>query len=320
MLKDKKYRIGIDLGGTNIKVGIVNAENEIIGRHSIQTNVNRPYTDIIADMAYAVTYALESEGISEAECEKIGIGSPGTIECSSGVVVYSNNFGWKDIPLREELSRYFKLPIYISNDANCAALGEVVAGAAKGCKNAVLLTLGTGVGSGIILDGKVFEGGHAGGAEFGHSVLVVDGEPCTCTRKGCFEAYASATALIRDTKRAALNDENSQIHKICENNLDNINGLTPFTAAKENDPAAKKVVENYIQYLSEGIAYLINLFRPDKVLLSGGVCNQGEVLTIPVNEQVKKLCFGGEEVYIADVERASLGNDAGIIGAAALSN
>ncbi|MDK2807952.1 MAG: glucokinase [Clostridiales bacterium] len=312
------YRIGIDLGGTNIKVGIVNENYEIIEKHSIKTLVERPYHEIIKDMADAIYYLLEKKNIGLNECLTIGIGSPGTVDAKSGVVLYSNNFGWENIPLVAELKKYINLPVFISNDANCAALGETVAGAAKGADNVILLTLGTGVGGGVILSGKVFEGGHAGGAELGHTVIVDGGEACTCGRKGCFESYASATALIRETKAAALAHKESLLMELCEGDIEKINGKTPFDAAQMGDETAKEVVGRYIWYLANGITNMINIFRPDKVLLSGGVCNQGEKLTKPLSEIVNRTCFGGEKAFIPPIERAMLGNDAGIIGAAAL--
>lgn len=314
-----KYRIGIDLGGTNIKLGIVDPQNRIFAGNSAPTRVQRPYQEIVKSMAELVLETLAANNIPLEQCQMLGIGSPGTIQSREGIVVYSNNFSWENVPLREEIQRYLQLPVYINNDANCAALGEAVAGAGKGRKNVVLLTLGTGVGSGIILEGKIFEGGYPGGAEFGHHVICMDGEPCTCGRKGCFEAYASATALIRETRRAAERQKDSLIYHFCKDDLNSINGSTVFLAAEKGDQTARQVVENYIRYLSEGIANIINLLRPDVVLLSGGVCNQGDVLTMPINQKLKELCFGKEDVYIAPVIRATLSNDAGIIGAANLS-
>lgn len=315
----KKYRIGIDLGGTNIKVGIVNEKNEIMSHRSEPTVVNRSYKEIIKTIADTVLQLLMEKHINIDECISLGIGSPGTIDNETGMILYSNNFGWENIPILAELKEYMNLPMYISNDANCAALGEAVAGAAVGCKNIVLLTLGTGIGSGIILNGKIYEGGHAGGAELGHCMLVAGGERCTCGRDGCFESYASATALIRETRIAAVKNEKSLINEISEYNIAKISGITPFLAATRGDEAGIRVVNNYIKYLSEGIINIINIFRPDKVLISGGICNQGDNLVIPVNEYVKKYCFAGDKAYIAIVERASLGNMAGMIGAASLN-
>jgi glucokinase len=318
--RHSKYRIGIDLGGTNIKIGIVDENNKIVTRRSTPTLVNRNYQEIIKSMAEAVFALLEFADISVKKCISLGIGSPGVIDSKTGTVVYSNNFGWEKVPIIEELKKYIDLPMLISNDANCAALGEVAAGAAMGCDNVVLLTLGTGIGSGIILNGKLFEGSNVGGSEFGHSVLVVDGEKCTCGRNGCFEAYASATALIRETKKAAQENKTSLINLFSENDLSKICGVTPFKAMEYGDPVAKEVIVNYVKYLSDGIINLINLFRPDKVLISGGICNQGDNLLKPVNEYVSKYCFGGSHTFIPTVMKASLGNMAGIIGAASLHN
>ena len=312
------YRIGIDLGGTNIKIGIVNEDNKIVAKTSIPTFAKRPYEQILEDMGVAVLHLLQESNILLEECVSVGVGCPGIVDAKTGIVIYSNNIVWKDVPVVQELKKYINLPIAISNDANCAALGEVLAGAAKNCQNAVLLTLGTGVGSGIIIDGKIFEGGHFGGAEFGHTVIISDGEQCTCGRKGCFEAYASAVALIRDTKRAILDNSNCLMAGLCQNDLDKVNGQLAFEAMKQGDEVAKVVVEKYIEYLSIGIANLVNIFRPDKVLIGGGVCNQGKILTEAINEYIRKNCFGGTMVFVPKVQVAELGNDAGIIGAAGL--
>lgn len=313
------YRVGIDLGGTNIKAGIVNEKYEIIIQDSIPTKVERPYQEIIKDMAELVQSLVRNAKIREDDIEGIGIGSPGTVDAETGVVVYSNNFDWENIPLVKELHKYINFSIAVSNDANCAALGEVKAGAAKDAANVVLLTLGTGVGGGVVVNGKIFEGGHAGGAELGHTMLVRGGELCTCGRKGCLEAYASATALIRQTKEAAKNNPDSKILEFCNHDENQINGKTVFDAALENDETAKKVVQDYIEYLGDGIVDFVNIFRPDKVLLSGGVCNQGTVLTNPLNVYVQKYCFAGSKGVIPTVTCATLGNSAGIIGASALT-
>ena len=312
------YRVGIDLGGTNIKAGIVNRKNEILVQKSVPTRVERNYTEIIQDMAEMIAGMCQKIGISQNEIVGIGIGSPGTIDTQKGVVLYSNNFNWENVPVVQEFSRYHQCKIAISNDANCAALGEVKAGAAREYDNAILLTLGTGVGGGIILNGKVFDGAHAGGAELGHANLILGGEPCTCGRKGCIEAYVSATALIRDAKRAAMQYPESILNQLCGGKLDAMDGKMPFDAAAQGDEAAQQVIHNYIMYLGETITDYVNIFRPDIILLSGGVCNQKEKLTDPINEYIKDKCFGGAATYIPEVVCATLGNNAGIIGASCL--
>lgn len=312
------YRAGIDLGGTNIKAGIIDGNQKIIVQASAPTMAERPAEEVIADMAGLVKQLMETIGIDESALAGIGVGSPGLVDAEAGVVRYSNNISWENVALAQELGNYFSCEIRISNDANCAALGEVKAGAAKDVSNAILLTLGTGVGGGIILNGKVFEGSNAGGAELGHVSIVLGGEPCTCGRRGCVEAYASATALIRDAKRAAIADKKSLMNQLCDGKIENMNGKIPFDAARGGDPAAKEVVENYYTYLAEAIANYVNIFRPDVVLLSGGVCNQGSSLTKAVEEHLSFLCFGGDRAFVPPVRCAVLGNDAGIIGAANL--
>lgn len=312
------YRAGIDLGGTNIKAGIVDEKQQILLEDSIPTRAERTYQEVIRDMAELVKKLLKELNITEEELLGVGIGSPGTVDSVRGVVLYSNNFGWENVPLEEEMGHYYSCPIRISNDANCAALGEVKAGAAKEIANAVLLTLGTGVGGGVIIDGKVFEGAHAGGVELGHTSLILGGEACTCGRRGCVEAYVSATALIRDARRAAEKEPASKMNELCQGDLSRMNGKIPFDAAWAGDTAGKAVVDAYITYLGETVANWVNIFRPDVILLSGGVCNQGEKLTKPVREYIKDKCFAGEKAFIPEVKCAILGNHAGIIGAANL--
>ncbi|MEG0753088.1 MAG: type I phosphomannose isomerase catalytic subunit [Angelakisella sp.] len=316
---DKPYRIGIDLGGTNIKVGIVDRGNRIVAKWSTKTLVERPWQDVVADMGHTALELLRQQGISLSQCSAVGVGSPGTVDAVAGVVAFSNNFAWDNFPLVAVLKKYIPLPMAITNDANAAALGEVVAGAAAGCKNAVLLTLGTGVGGGVILDGKVFEGGFAGGAELGHTSIVAGGELCTCGRRGCLESYASATALIRHAVEAAKACPQSRMNTLCGEELSRMDGKIPFDAAEAGDAAAIQVVEDYIGWLGEGITNMINIFRPEKVILSGGVCAQGEALTQPLNAYTKQFSFGGSKAFVAPVVTATLGNDAGIIGAASLT-
>ncbi len=235
------------------------------------------------------------------QCVGAGIGVPGTVLRKTGVVRYSNNIRWENVPLAKEMGNYLPIPIQIANDADCAALGEVYAGAGKECQDVVMLTLGTGVGSGIILDGEIYEG--KGGSEFGHMVIIENGEPCTCGRKGCLEAYVSATALKRDAHRAA--------------------GIprTPeeiFRAAAEGDEKMQEVVDAYIRRLGIGIVNIVNIFRPQLVLLGGGISRQGDMLLAPLREMMSEGCFGGENGELPEIEIAALGNEAGMIGAASL--
>lgn len=311
-------RIGIDMGGMSVKFGLVDDENCIVEKMVIATRLDVPAEEMIEDMIRAVLELLDKRNLTLTDCEGIGIGSPGTIDDEKGVILYSNNFGWENIAIVKKMRERLSVPVRIANDADAAALGEVCAGAAKGVKNAVLLTLGTGVGGGIILDGEIFHGPLKGGVELGHMVIKADGERCTCGRKGCLEAYASATALLRMARQAAIENPDSIMNQMCENQPGRMNGKIPFQAADKEDKAAKNVIEEYENYLAVGITNVINIFRPEMIILGGGVAAQKENLTRPLEERIKKLCFGGRHGEIAHIVTSQLGNDAGIIGAAAL--
>lgn len=305
----KKYYAGIDLGGTFIKCGIVTNDGKVISKTKIPTGRERHYSKIASDMANMVKKLADESGV---EISGVGIGSPGTIDSEKGVIVYSNNIAWENVPLAKEIEKILNLPTYITNDANAAALGESFAGAGKDYKNSVLITLGTGVGSGIVIDGKLFEGYKSAGAELGHHVIKRNGRPCTCGRRGCFEAYASATALI---KRANEMKNRSVAFKARKD----INAKTIFDDAKAGDAVANELLSEYFDYLSEGIANIVNIFRPEAVLIGGGLSAEGEYITKPVEERVNKLIYGGTDYAPITIKTAILGNDAGLIGAAKLA-
>ena len=314
----KKVAVGIDLGGTAVKIGILNASYEILAQTAIPTKAERPYQAVIEDMGKTAASLLFENGFLAADCAGTGVGSPGTIDSQSGVVLYSNNICWDNVPLADELQKYLPGPVRVQNDANCAALGEVLCGAAKGCQNAVFLTLGTGVGGGIVIDGKIFEGGHPGGAELGHVKCGSERRRCTCGRYDCLEAYASATALINDAKQMAQQHPDSLLWELCDQDLAKMNAKIPFDAADAGDICGKTLVNNYIQYLADGTTDLANIFRPDMIVLGGGVCAQGEKLTGPLNQYLQTNCFGNTVAYVPKVVVAKTGNQAGMIGAAGL--
>ena len=312
------YRIGIDLGGTAVKIGIVDSEYRIIHKHSIETGAERPYAAIVADIATGVKQALLDAGIGMDECVSAGIGSPGLVDTQRGAVMFAGNLGFENVPISQELQKHIPLPVHLGNDANCAALGEALAGSAKGTRNSVLITLGTGVGGGIIINGKIYTGAYGAAAEIGHIVLVPDGEPCTCGQLGCFEAYASATALIRQAQRAAQAHPESALMTLAGGDTGRIGGDTVFAAANMGDAAAQQVLRDYLWYLSIGIVGIVNMLRPDVVLIGGGISNAGDALIGPVGDYVKKNVFAAKYAPGPPVRRAALGNDAGIIGAAML--
>lgn len=301
--KAAPVRIGIDIGGTDTKIGLVDVHNKLLDSVCIPTKAERPADEVIRTVAETALSILDKNGIAMEQCVGVGIGVPGTVDRKKGIVRYSNNIRWEDVPLVKEMSTYLPIPVEIANDADCAALGETIAGAGKECRDVVMITLGTGVGGGVVLDGEIYEGRGIGGSELGHMVIVENGEPCTCGRRGCLEAYASATALKREAKRASKKE------------------LIPseiFALAKQGDPAMKEVVEIYIRRLGLGIVNIVNIFRPQLVLLGGGISGQGESLLVPLRRILSEECFGGERGDVPEIEEAVLGNNAGIIGAAGL--
>ena len=314
-----KYYIGIDLGGTNIKAGVVTENFEIAAKAATKTLCPRPAEDICADMAKVSIEAAEKAGISIDDVEWIGIGTPGIADNINGTIPYSNNLDFHDVPVRKYIQQKINKPVYVANDANAAAYGEFVAGAAKGAKDAVCITLGTGVGAGIIVDGKILTGANLAGAEIGHMVIEVDGPQCTCGRKGCFEVFSSATGLIRMTKEAMAETPDSVMHKMAEED-GKVSARLAFNAMRAGDSAAKAVVDKYIKYLAAGITNTINIFQPDVLCIGGGVCNEGDPLMVPMRELVKKEVYTRMLNKNTRIEIASLGNDAGIIGAAFLGN
>ena len=314
-----KYYIGIDLGGTNIKAGVVNENFEIIAKASTKTLCPRPAKDICDDMAKVSVEACRQAGISIDDVEWIGVGTPGIADNVNGTIPYSNNLDFHDVPVRKYIQEHINKPVYVANDANAAAYGEFVAGAAKGAKNAVCITLGTGVGAGIIVDGKILTGSNLAGAELGHIVIEVDGPQCTCGRKGCFEVFSSATGLIRMTKEAMEADPASVMHKMAAED-GKVSARLAFNAMRAGDKSAKEVVDKYIKYLAAGITNAINIFQPDVLCIGGGVCNEGDPLMVPMRDLVKKEVYTRMLTKNTRIEVAALGNDAGIIGAAFLGN
>ncbi len=309
------YYCGIDLGGTNIKAGIVDGEGKLLNKLSIKTRAERSMEEIIHDMGKLAVDAIKDAGLEVKDIECIGIGSPGTPDNEEGLLVYSSNLPFNKAPMRKLIREVVDLPVYIDNDANCAAMAEAVAGAGKGAKDSVTITLGTGVGAGVIANGRIFSGFNQAGSEFGHTVLVSGGVQCGCGRKGCFEQYASATALARMTREAAEANPDSLLNKVKED-FGEWNAQIAFVAMKQGDEVAAKVVDSYTDYLADGLANAINAFMPEVLIVGGGVCNEGDPLLIPMREKTMSRPYFGPGVPKTRIALAQMGNDAGIVGAA----
>lgn len=313
------YKIGVDLGGTNIVAGVINENYEIIGRGKAKTNLPRPAKEIFADIVKCVRLACEQAGISEDEIESIGIGTPGSVDKKTGVILYANNLDFYNVEAVKMVNDQLPgVKVFIENDANCAALGEALAGCGKGKNNFVAVTLGTGVGGGIVLNGKLLTGCNDAGGEIGHVAIKFDGEPCNCGRIGCWERYASATALVKQTKQAMLENPTSKMWELCDGDLNNAGGRTAFDAMRLGDAAGTEVVDTYIKYVAIGTVNIVNIFQPDLICFGGGICNEGETLLVPLRRHVAEWRYSKKQEIQTEICRATLGNDAGVIGAALL--
>jgi len=311
----KKYYVGIDLGGTFIKGGIVDAEGTVVAIDKVPTEVSRGNMQICENIANLTDSLIEKAKLSRDEIVGIGMGAPGMIDSKTGVIICSENLYFENFEMSKVLEELTGFSVKVANDANVATLGEVKFGSAKNKENAIMLTLGTGVGGGMVCNGELVEGNKGAGAELGHTVIALGGEPCSCGRRGCAEAYASATALIRETKKAMSAHRDSKMWQIGA--LENVNGKTAFDFASV-DQYAKAVVDSYIYALATIIVNFANIFRPEAIILGGGVCAQGKSLTDPLQEIVNKEIYGGDLGPEVPVVVASLGNSAGVLGAAAL--
>lgn len=304
--------IGIDVGGTNLVAAKITDEGKILDKTSIPVNRAASAEELCATLVRLARSVAATDQI-----DAVGIGFPGLVDNNSGVVVKTPNIPFCNTPFRDLFQKEWPVPVYMGNDANCAAIGEYWAGAAKGRSIAVIITLGTGIGGGLMINGKLFTGFFNGGTEVGHMVIDPTGPVCGCGRKGCFEQYASATALVRSAKEQMLNCKSSRLWNVCHSKIDTLQGIHIFQAAREGDPTAHKVLDTYIDYLAIGLANLINILQPEIVCLGGGISNaQDDLFLIPLRRQVKKYVF--DKNAPLHLERAALGNDAGLVGAAML--
>ena len=296
-----KYYIGVDIGGTNIKAGVVDENAQLVSKISLKTNAADGYKSVLAVIIDAVEQAVQLSGEDIDRIKTIGVGCPGTMDNENGTVLYSKNLHWENVPLAKDLAEHFGKRIILENDANVAAYGEYLAGAAKGAKNAVVLTLGTGVGAGIIINGEIYSGSNnAGGG-----------------RNGCFEAFSSATGLVRMTREMIEKYPSGRLHEMVDRD-GKISARTAFNAAKLGDPEGREVVDKYIKYLACGITNVINVFQPDILCIGGGVCNEGDNLLIPLKALIAKQIYSKNNAKNTEIVICTLANEAGMIGSAML--
>ncbi|MBS7298799.1 MAG: ROK family glucokinase [Eubacteriales bacterium] len=305
--------VGIDLGGTNIAAGVVDENGKILTQASVPTKAIRPNEEYAEDMVMIAKKVIADAGLKISDIKSIGVGAPGSIDSINGKVYDSDNIGMDDFALAEYIKNGTGLPVFLENDANAAAFGEYAING-NGAESFVFVTLGTGVGGGIVIDGKIFRGFNGTGAEIGHTCIEMDGEKCTCGRVGCWEAYASVTALIRQTRKAMEENPMSLMHELADKE-GKVSGRTSFDAAKQGDEAAMKVVENYARYVGVGVANMINIFQPNKIVIGGGISKEGDYLLSRIKKYADNYDYNRSQEKVK-IEMATLFNDAGIIGAA----
>lgn len=311
--------VGIDVGGTNLVAGLVDETGAIV--HKSTCPVNRDWTaeQLTRQLAKLSLQAAEEAGCPLSELQAAGVGLPGLVNNKTGVVVKTTNMPFYNTPFREMFQEDLKIPVYLGNDADCAAVGEYWAGSAKGCDPAVVVTLGTGIGSGMVKGGKLYTGFGGAGMEAGHMIIQPNGVRCGCGNLGCWEQYGSATALIRLTREEMEYSRDSLLWELCGGDTRKLEGRTTFQAVRQGDATARKALDRYLEGLSMGLINMVNVLFPEIVCLGGGISNADDDLLLnPLRELVHRGSF--DKNHLPRVEKASLGNDAGVVGAAMLCN
>jgi glucokinase len=315
----EKYIVGIDLGGMSAKGGLFSLNGELLACEKVNTDKADGFDGTMQKLADLARAVAEKHSVDFEQVVAIGVGSPGVVDSNAGVVLRWTNYHWDNVPFSKRLRDLTGKPVKVANDANCAALGEAKYGATADFQSSILLTLGTGIGGGMVYDGKLIEGYKSAGAELGHITIREGGLPCACGRRGCYEKYASATALISQTRHAMVENLQSKLWEVADGKIENVDGRTAFIAAKAGDETAKQVIERYVGYLSEGIADFVNILRPEAIVLGGGVANEGEALFKPLRKAVDERTYIAMDIVPLKIVGAKLGNDAGIYGAYALA-
>lgn len=313
-----KY-VGVDIGGTNLKAGLVDESGVLLATQKMKVASIADDEGLAWTVASLVQELARTVNIPVSDVASVGVGVPGTVEIRSGSINYTCNLPLRNVPLRKLFRRYLSIPLYIENDANCAALAEYLVGAGRDSKRFVTVTLGTGVGAGIVHNGKIYHGANGMAGEVGHMVIQRDGLPCPCGRRGCWEQYASATALKRFTAEALAAHPDSILAQVVAENEGRVSGQSAFIAARRGDPVGQQVCDEYVDYLACGVVNVVNIFQPDTLAIGGGVSNEAdEQLLLPVRQRVARESIPCGRDRRTRIVKAELGNRAGLIGAALL--
>ncbi len=312
-----KYYIGIELGVKNIVAGILEKNGKMIRRNTVPTDKDRDFEYIIKDMCDLILKIIDDEDIELKNIKYIGVGCPGIIDNLNGVVLKNYTLKFNNAQVRTEIQKHINLPVYVENDANCVAIAEYLLGAAYGTTSSLTIKIGIGIGGGIIIDGSIYNGFNFGGTEFGHMVIDYNGRECTCGRKGCWEQYASASAIINQTKQLIIDNPDSIIANLVKGNTAQINELTIFEAAKAGDEQAAKLCKEFVDYFAEGIANIVNILMPEVVVIAGPISKLGNSLVNPLVEILKERIYC-REVHLPEFKMAEMGTAGIVVGAAML--
>lgn len=311
--------IGVDVGGTNLVAGLTNENGQIIKKVSCPVDRSLDGDALCLEVAKLCKGLIAAEELEEDAVKAIGVGVPGLVDNEAGLVVQTANMPFRNTPFRALLQAELNIPVFLGNDANCAAIGEYWAGAAMGCDPAVIVTLGTGIGGGMVCNGKLFTGFAGSGMEAGHMITRPGGDRCGCGNQGCWERYGSASALIRITKEEMEGDRDSVLWALCDGSLDRVEGRTSFQGAEQGDETSKRILDRYLQGLAEGMINLVNILQPEIICMGGGISGaKEELLLVPLRKLVNESTY--DKNRPTKIVRAILGNDAGIVGAAMLCN
>jgi glucokinase len=312
-----KYYVGIELGVKNIVAGILDKNGKMIRRDTVPTNKDRDFEDIIADMCSLVSKMIKNEDIELRSIKYIGVGCPGIIDNLNGIVLKNYTLNFNNAPVRTEIQKHINLPVFVENDANCIAIAEYLLGASYGTTSSLIIKIGVGIGGGIIIDDSIYNGFNFGGTEFGHMVIDYNGRQCTCGRKGCWEQYASASALISQTKKLIEDNPDSILAKMVKGNVSQITELTVFEAAKAGDKEAAKLAGEFIDYFAEGLANIVNILMPEVVVIAGPISKLGNNLVNPLVETLRERIYC-REVHLPEFKMAEMGTAGIVVGAAML--
>ena len=312
------YYLGVDIGGTKTAVGLINEDNLLLETGAVPTDIEGGLAQISKNAAGLIEKIMKNQGVTYDDLAYIGVGCPGSMDDDNGLVLYANNLKLSNAPLREELAKYIPVPIHLENDANCAGLGEYYALKEKqDVDDFFMITLGTGVGSASIINGKMFKGFNGAAPEVGHCIVVPGGTLCSCGNEGCWEMYSSGNALVAMAKEIAKENPDSLMWEIAGGSIDKIDGRVPFNASEQGDKAAKEVLDKYFYYLGIGLVSVVNAFQPEVIAIGGGVSEQGDIIIDAAQDAINKGTYS-KNGKVTKVIKAELGNKAGIYGAAFL--